>query len=96
MLVLIVGVIVVVGILVAAGWWYLSSARLPGPQLQQGIPGGMRTLPPITQMNASPTPEVDSTTEQLSVQGTSDDPAEIAKDVNQTDFSGLDAEASQM
>jgi hypothetical protein len=43
-IVVIFGVVFVL-VLLGTLWWYLTSARLPGPTLEQGIPGGVRELP---------------------------------------------------
>ena len=96
LLVVVVGVIMVLGILVGAGWWYLSSARLPGPALQEGIPGGAKPLAPLSSPAPAASSSGDAMTEKLSSQGTSDAPSAISQDVNATDFTGIDAEMPQI
>lgn len=74
---------------VAAGYWYFTASRLPGPSLREGIPGSIRPLPPASQ------PPV-TTSEKFSTQGVSDDPSALSKDVNATDLTNLDTEIEKI
>ena len=82
-------------ILLAAGvavWGYIPGRRYAGPALRKAIPMG--ALP-----EAIPSPEAgsgDPMTDRLMVQGSGDDPVSIARDVDQTDLTGLAAELTQM
>lgn len=91
-IILIIGLILA---LVSTVYWRLSQSPTPGPGLEQGIPGGPKPLPGSA-IKVSPTPSMDPVSTKLSIQGDSDDPAAILKDVNNTDLTNLDQESSQI
>lgn len=87
--------VAVLATLIAVIYWRVKESPLPGPALEEGIPGGSRPLPSLAnQPSVTPTP--DPISAKLSIQGDSDDPAAIVKDVNNTDFTVLDQESPQI
>lgn len=94
----IVIIILIIGLILAlagAVYWRLSQSPTPGPGLEQGIPGGPKPLPGSA-IKVSPTPPMDPVSARLSIQGDSDDPTAILKDVNNTDLTNLDQESPQI
>lgn len=87
--------VAVVVILIGTIYWHATQSPAPGPALEQGIPGGPKPLP-SSAIKVSPTPSIDPVSQKLSIQGDSDDPAAIIKDVNNTDLTNLDQESSQI
>lgn len=87
-----VGIVIVVLILIAGAVYAFVSSQ---PSVQEGSPAVMEEKKTTEQYSAGTVtetpPAVDASVSALSVQGASSDLPEIQKDMQASDFSGLDA-----